>query len=131
LLNSGSNWIDNNQQVQIKLGNQLIPNNEKQQTNIGYIKQRFLVNIMQKWAIFTVSVNSIYQFSTQQSSPSYGAIYWQYFEDLDQITTSATSPLSLKKNYLLKELLLQEKHLNPLTKMMNLKWAIKLLYVLN
>jgi uncharacterized protein YfaS (alpha-2-macroglobulin family) len=34
--------------------------------------------------------------NAKQSRPAWGAVYWQYFEDLDKITSSAT-PLSITK----------------------------------
>ena len=36
-------------------------------------------------------------------NPSWGAIYWQYFENLDKIT-SAQTQLSITKNLLLKKM---------------------------
>lgn len=40
--------------------------------------------------------------SRENSRPEdilFGGVYWQYFENLDQITSSTTSPLLLKRNY--------------------------------
>ena len=133
LLNTGSNWIDNNQQVQIKLGNKTIStqratNNEKQQTSIGYIKQRISGDKLQpSMGNITVTINQSTNSSTQQSSPSYGAIYWQYFEDLDQITTSASSPLSLKKKLFVERTSSTGKALEPINENDELKVGDKII----
>lgn len=93
LLNTGTDWINNNNQVQIKLGTQII--NSQQEPNNGYIKQRIPGDKVNP-SMGKISIQQFANPPIQQSSPSYGAVYWQYFEDLDKITP-ASSPLSLKK----------------------------------
>jgi hypothetical protein len=43
------------------------------------------------------------------SSPSWGSVYWQYFEDLDKITPAA-SPLSIVKNLFIEKIPTREKY---------------------
>jgi hypothetical protein len=51
---------------------------------------------MPQMGTIQVSVASPKIKTGDNSSPSWGAVYWQYFEDLDKITSSAT-PLSINK----------------------------------
>lgn len=73
----------------------------KKLTNIGevgtgYLKQRFDgQEISNEMGIIKLNIqNSVTNHS--MASPSFGAVYWQYFEDLNNITPAQT-PLSLKK----------------------------------
>lgn len=95
LLNSGNNWVNNNQQIQIKLGNQVIKNQEPVADNADYIKQRIAGDKVNS-NMGNITISQINKTSVQQSSPSYGSVYWQYFEDMDKITEGLI-PLSLKK----------------------------------
>ncbi len=113
LLNTGTNWLNNNQQVQIKLGNQT---SNTQQT--GYIKQRIAGNKVQpNMGNITVTIN---QSPTTNHQPNYGSIYWQYFEDLDKIT-AATSPLSLTKKLFIEKNTAAGKVLQPINENDELK----------
>jgi TonB-dependent SusC/RagA subfamily outer membrane receptor len=97
LLNSGNNWINNNQQTQIKLGNQVIKNQTSAADNTDYIKQRIAGDKVNS-NMGNITISQMNETSVQQSAPSFGSVYWQYFEDMDKIT-EALSPLSLKKKY--------------------------------
>jgi uncharacterized protein YfaS (alpha-2-macroglobulin family) len=129
LLNSGSNWVGSNQQVQIKLGNQTISNqhqtpNSKQET--GYIKTRIDGSkIKPAMGNINVTVQQSDNSAIRQSSPSYGAVYWQYFEDLDKIT-EASSPLSIKKKLFIERNTDKGKVLEPLSDTNQLKVGDKL-----
>jgi uncharacterized protein YfaS (alpha-2-macroglobulin family) len=95
LLLQGSNWLNNEQTVSIKLGDTNIQP-DKTEAGTGYFKETIAGEHV-KPAMGNISVKL--QPSTNQpanQSTSWGAVYWQYFEDLDKITTAAT-PLSLKK----------------------------------
>ena len=88
--------------VEIKLGSSLILNSyEGAEAGTGYFKKRIEgEKVKPEMGNITVTVK------TSQASPSksgeipgsssWGSIYWQYFEDLDKITSAAT-PLSLVK----------------------------------
>ena len=97
LLNSGNNWINNNQQIQIKLGNQVIKNQVPLADNFDFIKQRIAGDKVNS-NMGNITISQMNKTSVQQSSASFGSVYWQYFEDMDKIT-EALSPLSLKKKY--------------------------------
>ncbi|MEO6671064.1 MAG: alpha-2-macroglobulin family protein [Ferruginibacter sp.] len=100
LLLNGSNWLSEEKDVSIILGNTTIKSTDQiTEAGTGYFKQTIAGEKVQPgMANITVNVNS----AQGQVSPSagggssWGAVYWQYFEDLDKITASA-SPLKLVK----------------------------------
>lgn len=96
LLLQGSQWLNAEPQVEIKLGNTSINSNEnKQEAGTGYFKKTIEgEKVNPEMGNISVSVNSNDQSSTNSSS--WGAVYWQYFENLDKITPFST-PLKLEK----------------------------------
>lgn len=95
LLLQGTNWLNAEPTVSINVGNMAIAP-VKTEAGTGYFKEVIsgekvtpsMGNISAK---ITPAINS-----TNQPTTSWGCVYWQYFEDLDKITTAAT-PMSLKK----------------------------------
>lgn len=82
------------------------------QQNAGYLKQRIEGDKVSN-DMGNVTVTTSAQSSTQNSpSLSYGAVYWQYFEDLDKITSSS-SPLSLTKSLFIEKNTDNSKQLSP------------------
>lgn len=80
--------------VDISAGNKKITITPQAAT--GYIKQRFDgAEVSSDMGIIKLKVQNN---TTDKAlpAPSFGAVYWQYFEDLDKITPAVT-PLSLKK----------------------------------
>jgi hypothetical protein len=99
LLLNGSDWIDAAKKVTIQLGKTTVTgSNEKTEAGTGYFKKRIEgEKVSPDMGNITVSVNTANkQTQNTNTSPSWGNVYWQYFEDLDKITPSA-SPLSLTK----------------------------------
>ena len=97
LLLNGSDWLSEEKTVTIQLGNTVIKSSdEKGEAGTGYFKKRIEGDrVQQGMGNITVSVASSNDKPLQQST-SWGAVYWQYFEDLDKIT-SAETPLKLVK----------------------------------
>ncbi|MEO8403485.1 MAG: alpha-2-macroglobulin family protein [Chitinophagaceae bacterium] len=100
LLLKGTQWLTNEPDVQIKLGSTVIKTTDQQEAGTGYIKQTIQGEKVNP-AMGNISVTILP--STKDilrqdvgTEPSWGAVYWQYFEDLDKITTAAT-PLNLVK----------------------------------
>ena len=85
-------------EVSINLGNSILisSKDDATQAGTGYFKKRVDgEKVKAEMGNITVNLNS----STSKplnSSTSWGSVYWQYFEDLDKIT-SAETPLKLKK----------------------------------
>jgi uncharacterized protein YfaS (alpha-2-macroglobulin family) len=89
LLLQGDAWTTEHATVTLKLNNTPIaPTNAEPGT--GYIKHQVVGDkVQEKMGNIAVAVSG-------SKSPSWGAAYWQYFENLDKITQAET-PLSLKK----------------------------------
>jgi hypothetical protein len=100
LLLKGTNWLQSSPVVNIQLGNTTINSDaNKQEAGTGYFKKTFESKDV-KPAMGNISVTVSPQKSPKEDNDlpgvSWGAVYWQYFEDLDKITTAST-PLSLAK----------------------------------
>lgn len=93
LLHSGTEWLDAHQQAEIIVGGKSIDPYQLDGVNTeagtGYFKTSWLGSAVtpQMAEISVTNPNAV---------SSWGALYWQYFEDLDRITPTET-PLSLKK----------------------------------
>jgi uncharacterized protein YfaS (alpha-2-macroglobulin family) len=94
LLINGSSWIASDRTAEVKLGNLVIDGN-KREAGTGYFKTKIEGSkVIPEMANISVSMTESPGSST--TSPSWGAVYWQYFENLDKITTAAT-PISIQK----------------------------------
>jgi uncharacterized protein YfaS (alpha-2-macroglobulin family) len=92
MLLGGSNWLDATPVIDIKAGNVTVSSEtEKTEAGTGYFKKRFNTNeVKPDMGNIAVTVKG------SKGQPSWGAAYWQYFEQLDKITPAAT-PLKLEK----------------------------------
>lgn len=108
LLLQGSNWINGSGLATIKLGNETInPYNTNIEAGTGYFKTDIKATDI-KPEMANVSV------TPGKGSPiTWGALYWQYFENLDKITT-ATTPVRIKKQVFLKQNTLEGEKLTNL-----------------
>jgi len=104
LLLQGSDWLNNTPTVEIKLGDKTISSSSSPagggregafEAGTGYFKQTIQGPFV-KPAMGDISVKIASPQNQSGSQPAWGAVYWQYFEHLDKITTSAT-PLQLNK----------------------------------
>jgi hypothetical protein len=98
LLLNGSDWTSITEMVTIKVGTEKIDpaslENVKIEAGTGYFKTSWNGNDIEKdMANVTVTKKG--------NGIAWGSLYWQYFEDLDKITTSET-PLKLNKKLFLK-----------------------------
>ncbi|WP_081740549.1 alpha-2-macroglobulin family protein [Aquimarina pacifica] len=99
LLLQGSDWLSITDMVDIVLGDHNIDPGAIEGTKIeagtGYFKT--------SWSGSEIKPNMATAKITKKGKGiAWGALYWQYFEDLDKIT-SAKTPLSLKKKLFLKK----------------------------
>ncbi|MBX7224590.1 MAG: alpha-2-macroglobulin [Chitinophagales bacterium] len=92
LLMTGDNWLAQTQLVEVWMGGQKIDpkaSNVSVEPGTGYYKIQYDGSeVMPDMGKIKVS--------KKDKGPAWGAIYWQYFEDLDKITPHAT-PLSIVK----------------------------------
>ncbi|NRR93034.1 alpha-2-macroglobulin [Winogradskyella undariae] len=98
LLLQGSDWLSITEQVDVKVGNETITpstlENVKSEAGTGYYKTSWNGSeIKPEQADVTITKKG--------KGIAWGALYWQYFEDLDKIT-SAETPLKLSKKLFLK-----------------------------
>ncbi|MEO8770331.1 MAG: alpha-2-macroglobulin family protein, partial [Ferruginibacter sp.] len=103
LLLNGTNWLSEEKEITINLGNTTIKStDQKTESGTGYFKQTIPgEKVKPEMGNITVSVK------TSPAPPSgaggaggWGAIYWQYFEDLDKIIPigiGTETPLKLVK----------------------------------
>ena len=93
LLLQGTDWLSNTPEVTVDLGNTAIHSKDQQQeAGTGYFKKVFDgKQVKPDMGNIKVTVSS-----STSGTPAYGAVYWQYFENLDKITPAAT-PLQLTK----------------------------------
>ncbi|XCF06126.1 MG2 domain-containing protein [Tamlana crocina] len=99
LLLKGSDWLSVTDMVDVVLGGQKIePNkieNVKVEAGTGYFKT--------SWNTGEIKPEMAeVKMSKKGEGIAWGALYWQYFEDLDKITSPET-PLKLKKKLFLKK----------------------------
>ena len=101
LLLGGSDWLTEQKQVTLTVGNQTISSQDAgAEAGTGYFKRTFTSDeINPGMGQVSVNVETAGKPSTQSS---WGAVYWQYFEDLNKITPSA-SPLKLEKKLFLQQ----------------------------
>lgn len=92
LLLQGTDWLSAAPEVQISLGPVTAASRESgAEAGTGYFK-RTLDGKRVQAAMGTIKVDV----RGAGNRPSWGAVYWQYFEDMDKITAAAT-PLQLQK----------------------------------
>ncbi|MDJ0645715.1 MAG: carboxypeptidase-like regulatory domain-containing protein [Flavobacteriaceae bacterium] len=98
LLLQGSDWLQITDFVTVKIGKEkidpLVSEDTKVEAGTGYFKTSWKGNEIQPEM-------SVVKLSKKSDGIAWGALYWQYFEDLDKIT-SAETPLKLKKQLFLK-----------------------------
>ena len=88
LLLRGSDWLTPSQPLQITVGGQSIKS-EAAQAGTGYFKTSWPAAEVQP-ARGKVTITK------PDAGVAWGALYWQYFEDIDKLTPAAT-PLSLER----------------------------------
>ena len=103
LLLQGSDWLTNTPEVQISLGSYAIRSaDQAQEAGTGYFK-KVIDGKDVKPEMGNIKVTVASTAPAAGESVSWGAVYWQYFENLDKITTAAT-PLQLSKKLFVEKL---------------------------
>jgi uncharacterized protein YfaS (alpha-2-macroglobulin family) len=100
LLLGGSNWLAEEKEVVINLGNSIIKStDDATEAGTGYFKKTISAEkVKPEMGNINVSLKSsqVPPSAVGGGGSSWGSVYWQYFEDLDKIS-SAETPLKLKK----------------------------------
>lgn len=100
LLLQGTNVLEQETFVEVKAGNQIFSSaTEKTEAGTGYFKRSVEGSLItQQTGNISVKVKRTNNPITNNQLPAWGSAYWQYFENLDKITTAET-PLKLQKKY--------------------------------
>ncbi len=127
LLLQGTQWLSNEPVVEIKLGSTTIGSTDnKQEAGTGYFKKVVEgKNVSPQMGNITVAVNPQSTNQPINQSTTWGSIYWQYFEDLDKITTAST-PLKLEKKLFVEKNTDRGQVLTPVKEGDNLKVGDKI-----
>ena len=98
LLLNGTYWLATQPDVEISLGKKIIQSKEqKQEAGTGYFKMSIPPNeITEEMGKINVTVKNTAETGKAIGGTTWGAVYWQYFENLDKIQSHET-PLSIKK----------------------------------
>jgi uncharacterized protein YfaS (alpha-2-macroglobulin family) len=98
LLLRGSDWLRVNPEIRVQLGDTTIDSRSMDaEAGTGYIKTQFTpTQIKPEMGKIQVNVTSKGQ---TKDLPSWGAVYWQYFQDQDKVTAAAT-PLKIERQLL-------------------------------
>ncbi len=91
LLSSGDNWLMEDQEVKISIGNQPLDQSKiSKEAGTGYFKTSWDASQI-KNEMATIKVEN------PNKNVAWGAIYWQYFEQLDKVTDFKDTPLKITK----------------------------------
>ncbi|MDR3652998.1 MAG: alpha-2-macroglobulin family protein [Paludibacter sp.] len=105
LLNQGSDWLANEGSVKINVGNTTLQP-ASTEAGTGYFKETIPVNeITPETAKVTVR--------KLNSGTGWGAMYWQYYQDLDKIE-SQNGPLKITKKLFVEKMTISVKTLVPI-----------------
>ncbi len=92
LLITGGNWLNETPSVRFTLGENKILSKDQQEAGTGYMKSVIEGrDVRASYGNIKIDINK-----SGNTKPGWGAVYWQYFEDLDKIKNSATA-LSIQK----------------------------------
>ena len=118
LLKTGTNWLESEGKINIQLGNKTI-DTAQGEAGTGYFKEVFDASVI------TADMSTV-TLSKQDAAPGWGALYWQYFEDLDKIT-SATTGLNVEKSLFVERITSSGKTLVSITENNPLKVGDKVI----
>ncbi|GHV32017.1 hypothetical protein FACS1894177_07550 [Bacteroidia bacterium] len=112
LLQTGSNWLEDTGKTSIQLGNQSF-DTSKAEAGTGYIKEVFGTKDI------TPDMSRV-KITQENAVPGWGALYWQYFENLDKIEAAKTG-LNVEKSLFIEKMTATGKSLSPVTESTPLK----------
>ena len=90
LLLRGDDWLAGETLVDVRVGGIDVTKDVKPEAGTGYFKTSW------KWGDVKSDMGNVTVSRRSDKGISWGALYWQYFEDLDKITGSETG-LSIEK----------------------------------
>lgn len=117
LLLRGTDWLTTESNVEILVGNEVVDPKKmpdvQQEAGTGYFKT--------SWSGKEIRPDmGVVKVTKKDDGVSWGALYWQYFEQLDKITPSKT-PLNLKKQLFVQRMTATGPVIEPITDKTKLK----------
>jgi uncharacterized protein YfaS (alpha-2-macroglobulin family) len=106
LLKTGSDWLKNEGKSTVQWGNQIVDTRQSE-AGTGYIKAGYNASAI------TPEMSKV-KITKEDATPGWGALYWQYFEDLDKITSAQTG-LNVEKSLFIETTTPKGKTLLPIT----------------
>ncbi len=93
LLENGSNWLNQNQQVQIQVGDELLNQAALEPIpGLAYIKKNYERSKIESDLAKITLVN-------EGNQLAWGASYWHYFSSIDSVKANSNGPLKLEKSF--------------------------------
>lgn len=123
LLRTGTEWLTAEPQVTVTLGDRVVSSaTQKTEAGSGYFKTRIPgADVTPQMGTIRVEVkNGPTGTPIPEGLPTWGGVYWQYFEDYDKITAAQT-PLQIRKQLWIEDATPQGLLLRPLTEGARLK----------
>lgn len=118
LLMTGGNLLDESKLLKIEIGNKPLANVAKEEikpeAGTGYVKTSWQGNDI------TPQMGTIKVTNPNQKGIAWGGMYWQYFEQLDKITSAETN-LKMNKQLFLRTLTNKGEQLQPINEKNKLK----------
>ncbi|MGL4584445.1 MAG: alpha-2-macroglobulin family protein [Flavobacterium sp.] len=93
MLYTGKSWIDAEKGLEVKVGGYPVDLTKDAQLGSGYIKQTWSKAEM-------TAKKGIVEITKTSPGVAYGAMYWQYFEDIDAVNSANTGIKMAKKLYI-------------------------------
>ncbi len=128
LLLRGNDWLSNEPGVEITLGSTRFTSGSDSEDGTGYFKKHIDgEDVQPQMGNISVTVSAPAS-NSQQDAPGWGAVYWQYFEDLDKVSSASTNtmPLQLSKQLFVEKNTDKGPVLYPITDSSTLKVGDKL-----
>jgi hypothetical protein len=102
ILLKGTDWLSQEPKIEIKLGDSVIrSDNQEQEAGTGHFKKRFVGHQIDP-SMGNITLSTTSGLGRSEMPLGWGAVYWQYFDDLDKVTSAAT-PLKLTKKLFLEK----------------------------
>lgn len=92
LLSSGTNWIVDSNPMQIEWGNAPLPDTSQAEQIMGYTKY-----VREGKAIN--STDATLCIKGHEEKPSWGALYWQYSDEIVDVEAHGTADINVERNY--------------------------------
>ncbi|MCW1735431.1 alpha-2-macroglobulin family protein [Anaerorudis cellulosivorans] len=116
LLSTGGNWFSSQGETAIKIGEEVVKSDNQEQ-GTGYFKKSW------NGSEIKPEMGKI-QIVHQGNTPAWGALYWQYFEEIDKIANTDAS-LDIEKALFIEQTGVSGKELVPVTENHPLKTGDK------